>query len=122
MSSKNNYSNLSKELLKKAVKLDELGSQIFLLGQGISTFTKNEQIKLMSVVISFTGGVLLTLSTVFEFIQNYFSKRPIPKELNYNKLLGSILGLISAIISTKTIFDIYDLHLPKEDVEDTTID
>lgn len=122
MSSKNNYLNFSKELLKKAVKLDELGSQIFLLGQGISTFTKNEQIKLMSVVISFTGGVLLTLSTVFEFIQNYFSKRPIPKELNYNKLLGSILGLISAIISTKTIFDIYDLHLPKEDVEDTTID
>ncbi|ABK61630.1 hypothetical protein [Clostridium novyi] len=122
MSSKNNYSNLSKELLKKALRLDELGSQIFLLGQGISTFTKNEQIKLMSVVISFTGGVLLTVSTVFEFIQNYFSKNPIPKELNYNKLLGSIIGLISAIISTKTIFDIYDLHLPKEDVEDTSID
>lgn len=122
MSSKNNYLNLSKELLKKALKLSEIGSQIFLLGQGISTFTKNEEIKLISIIISLTGGTLLTTSTIFEFIQNYFSAKPIPKELNNHRLLGSIMGLIGAIISTKTIFDIYDLHLPKEDVEDTSID
>ncbi|EDS76329.1 conserved hypothetical protein [Clostridium botulinum C str. Eklund] len=122
MSSNNKYSNISKELLRRALRLDELGSQIFLLGKGISTFTKNEEIKLIAVLIILTGGSLLTLSTILEFIQNYMSKYPLPKELNYGRLLGSVIGLIGGMISAKAIFDIYDLHLPKEDVEDTSID
>ncbi|MFU0823667.1 hypothetical protein [Clostridium sp.] len=101
----NGFSTMSKTELAEAERLLSIGNQLMLIGDAIVVSTTDTIAILQAALIKLVAGIILTQSTIISVNQNRISANPIPEELNMLKFIGSALGIIGAVISTKVLFE-----------------
>ncbi|KEI03812.1 hypothetical protein IRP63_08085 [Clostridium botulinum] len=109
---------LSQELLKNAKRLFKVAVKLAFIGNGILSFSDDKEDIIKAAIINFLAACILFVATIFQFVENYISKNPIPKCLNKNKLWGSIISLIGTIILIRELIEEYGLNLPTEEIEE----
>ncbi|CAG7841121.1 hypothetical protein Z959_04005 [Clostridium novyi B str. ATCC 27606] len=109
---------LSQELLENSQRLFKIAVKLAFIGNGILSFSDDKEDIIKAAIINFLAACILFVVTIFQFVENYISKNPIPENLNNSKLWGSVISLIGTIILTRELMEQYKLNLPKEEIED----